>query len=425
VIAAVAALIALSLAWLGRGDVTRPAVAFGVIWFGFVALAQLQLTELEHAWSSRFALTALGGGVIFVVAATLAGGTEGARGRVGLDRDALRARPLVVAALVLLAGAIAGAAYKASVLDGIPLLSENPDRVRGRAFRSGADLPSWSSALTSGFYISFWCALAALWVQRGRLTRIRALALCVLAAVALFGVSLDASRNILILAVGVPLVAAYLVARPQSARRRATWVAVGLGVLAISVSGLFLLRLARGDSGGRDYIERELDRQPAALRPLLPAYVNGVLPLEAARRVDEAVPARYSYRRGAASLTSLPNAAFPGGRKPFYGNDVADLMRGNQPGQITWSVASYQGRLLADLGWRGVLLGSALLGLAFGALYRWARERTGLLAVALIGYCAYYSALMVYDNQLSFSVIAVYDLAVVALVGALARTRPG
>jgi hypothetical protein len=193
-------------------------------------------------------------------------------------------------------------------------------------------------------------------------------------------------------------------------------------VLAVGVGGLFVLRLARAESGARTYLEQELDRQPPAVRPLLPLYINAVFPIEAERRLHRAVPHRVPYALGANSLTSLPKALFPGG-KPSPGADIGDLMRTGEGAQLSWTVATYQGRLLGDLGWQGVVLGSLLLGLVFGALQRWARVRMGFLAVAVTAYVAYYAAFMLYDNLLSFTVIAVYDLAVIAVVDAVATRR--
>jgi oligosaccharide repeat unit polymerase len=150
--------------------------------------------------------------------------------------------------------------------------------------------------------------------------------------------------------------------------------------------------------------------------------VNAVFPLEAGHRVYDAVPHRLSYGLGANDLTSLPDALFPEG-KPNFGGNVAALMRTGEREQLSWAVATYQGRLLADIGWLGVVLGSILLGLAFGSLSRWARRRGGLLAVAMIAYLAYYSAYMLYDNLLSFTVIAVYDLLVVTVLTAYCTGR--
>jgi hypothetical protein len=43
----------------------------------------------------------------------------------------------------------------------------------------------------------------------------------------------------------------------------------------------------------------------------------------------------------------------------------------------------------------------------------------------LIAFLAYYAAFMVYDNQLSFSLIAIYDVALIALVEHYARRGLG
>lgn len=408
--------------WLGRRDLTRPAVAFGVTWFGVVAIAQLQLTALEGDWSGEFTAMVFGGGIAFVVAATLAGGTEPTRGTVELAGDEARPGRLAAAAVLLLAAGAAGAVYKADRLGGIPLLSENPDLVRGRAFTPEGELPSWSSALTSGFYLATWCALAALWLRRGRLSRPAMAGFWLLALAGLAGVSLEASRNLFVLALGVPAIALYLLSRQRAARSQVIVAAVVAVFALVGVGGLFALRLAQADSGANRFIKAELERQPLIVRPLVPTYINTALPFEAARRMHEAVPGRYSYGLGANSLASLPNRAFPEG-KAEYGYSVTQVMEYGPTGRIAWAVAGYQGRLIADAGWRGVILGSLLLGLAFGSLHRWARSRTGLLPVGAVAYGTYYASFMVYDNQLSFSLIGFYDLAVLALVGAFATAR--
>jgi hypothetical protein len=422
-IAILAVLIVASLLWLGRRDLTRPAVAFGAPWFGFVALAQLHLTSLEQPWSTQFTLVAFGGGLLLMTAAVLAGGTAPARGTIALARDRISARRLVIAAVVLMLGAVAGAAYKAHVLHGIPLLSDNPDVVRGRVIQNGeVVVPAWSSALTGGFHLGMWFTLAAIWVVAPRTSRARLLPLWLLALAALFGVALEASRNLVVFAVSVPAVGAYVLSRPARGRRDFAWVLAAVAVLALGVGGLFALRLARADSAAHTYIQQESDTLPRLARPLLPLYVNGVYPIEAARRLYGAVPNRYPYDRGTASLTSLPDAAFPHG-KPEFAASISSLMSTERTAQLSWTVATYQGRLLADFGWRGVMLGSALLGLLFGSLYRWARGKGGLLPVGVIAYVTYYSAYMVYDNQLSFTLIAGYELGVVALVSAYAFGR--
>jgi hypothetical protein len=421
--AIVAVISAGTILWLGRRDLSRPAVAFGVPWFGAVALAQLRLTDVEQPWSTGFTLIALGGGAAFVVAATLASGTAPARGALSIERRSLRERRLVAAALVLVAAGVAGAAYKAHQLGAVALFSDNPDAVRARAGAGGdRNLPSWSSALTNGFYLGMWCALAAVCVGRSDRSHARTAGLWLLAAVALLGVSLEASRNLVLFALAIPAITAYLLARPRGSARQVAWVTAAVCLLALGVSGLFVARLARTESSARSYVDGEIERQPAALRPLVPLYLNVAFPLEAARRLEAAVPDQLPYGLGGNSLTSLPDAAFPEG-KPGFGGDVSGLMRTTGGDRLSWAVATYQGRLLADLGWQGVLLGSLLLGLGFGALYRWARTIGGFLGTAVIAYAVYYAAYMTYDNLLSFTLIAVWDIAVIALVGAYCSGR--
>jgi hypothetical protein len=393
-------------------------VAFGVPWFIVVAAAQLRLTELEDPWSVGFTLVAMGGGLAFVLAATLAGGTAPARGALTVDRERFRVRRMVIAALVLVGAGVIGAVYKASVLDGVPLFSGNADVVRGRAFRDGEGvIPAWSSALTGGFYLGLWCTLATLWLLPSDTSRVRRAALWLLAAAALLGVSLEASRNLVVYALVVPAGAAYLLARPRRPRVVAAWMAAAMAVVAVFIAGTFVLRLDQADGPGDRYVETQLDRQPLIVRPLVPLYINAVYPMEAARRVYGAVPDHYAYGLGADSLTSLPDKAFPEGKSP-YGSKVAELMNEQEFEQVVWSVAGYQGRLLADLGWQGVMLGSLLLGLGFGYLHRWARTAGGLVPAAVIAGAAYYSAYMIYDNHLSFTLIAIFDVAMLTLISA-------
>jgi oligosaccharide repeat unit polymerase len=411
--------------WLGRRDVTRPAVAFGVVWFVLVALAQIRLTGLETPWPGGFRALVFAGGLVFIAAATLAGGTAPARGRISVRREDYSARRLVTAALVLSAGGIAGTAYKAHVLGGVPLLSGQADVLRSRAIQGGeVAIPAWSTALTDGFFLALWCTLVALWVVRGTATRAQLAGLWALAAATLFGVALLASRNTVLFAIAVPLFAVYLMARPRHALGRAAWLGAAVGIVAFVVGGLFVARLAQTDPGSDNFLERELNRHPAAVKPLVPFYVNGVFPFEAARRAYSGFPRPHQYTLGGTSLTSLPDAAFPEG-KSRYSDAVAGLMADPSRPGLKWTVAGYQGRLYADAGAPGVLLGSALLGILFGAVYRRARAGPGFLAVAAIAFVAYYAAFMVYDNLLSFTVIAVFDLAMVGLLEQHARGTLG
>lgn len=415
-----AALIAVCILYLGRRDLTRPSVVFGTVWFGFVGLAQLRLTEQETPWGTDFTILVFAGGLAFVVAALVAAGTAPARGTVIVRREQFERRRLVWATLFLIACGAAGAAWKAHILGGVPLLSGEADVLRARAFGNGeVATPMAATALTDCFFLALWCALIALWKQPRGGPRRAVVGLVLLAAVALFGVALEASRNPVLLSVAIPAVAVYLLARPRRRRAGIAYVGIAALLLAGLAGGAFVLRLAQNGKGGHEYLTGELHRQPTLVQPLVPIYVNGVFPLEAAHRIYDNYPDPQPFGLGAYSLLSLPDAAYPK-RKPSYGPTVVALMEPRRsfrvPGAIRWAVASYQGRLFADDGWPGVILGSVLLGLGFGWLYRWARARTGFVAVAVIGYLAYYAAYMVYDNLLSFTLIAVFDLVAIALV---------
>jgi hypothetical protein len=409
-------------AYLGRRDLTRPPVVFGVVWFGFAALAQLQLTTGEADWSLGFAALVIAGGLLLMGAALVASGTRPARG-LTIDRGRYRSNRLVAIAILLLAGAAAGWAYKRDVLGGIPLLSGSADTVRARASTASGEvtIPAWSSALTGGAYLAFWCLLAAAWLEWRSATWWRRSMFGLLAAVALFVVAFDASRNPVLLAVSVPLLAAYLIAPP--ARRLGTLLRAGvaIAVVALVVGGIFLARLGQtGEgSGGRGFLSRQEQRNPAIVHPFLPVYVNGVLPFDAYQRVYEALPTRSGWGNGGYSLLSLPDAVFRHG-KPDYGGLVTTQLHFAGVGGF-WSVATYQGRAYADEGAVGVLAESILLGLLLGATYRLGRSRRNLFGAAVIGYAAYYSAFMTYDNLLSFTLIAIYDLGVLFAADWFAR----
>src|SRR3954468_2267393 len=110
-VALVALAIAAAAGYLGRRDLSRPAVVFGLSWFGFVALAQLHLTEVETDWSFSFAATTIARGVTFMIAALATSGTAPARTAVTLDRGRYKVDRLVGIAVVLMLGATAGWIY--------------------------------------------------------------------------------------------------------------------------------------------------------------------------------------------------------------------------------------------------------------------------------------------------------------------------
>ncbi|MEA2436277.1 MAG: hypothetical protein QOF65_833 [Thermoleophilaceae bacterium] len=417
-IALIAVGIAGATAYLGRRDLSRPPVVFGVLWFAFVALAQLQLTTAESDWSAGFAAATIGGGLVFMIGALAAGGTRPARGTVSLEPAQYMPRRLLAIALVLMVGGTAGWVYKAHVLGGVPLLSDSVDIVRARAFAVG--LPAWSSALTGGFYLAFWVLVAAAHITWKSARPMQRAALLALAAVSLFGVALDGSRNLVLLAVIVPLVAGYVLL-PRATRGltvlRAT---AAVAIVALIVGGLFVARFAHGQAGntGNQFVQHQLDSHSPLLRPFIPLYVNAVLPLDGSQSLRDAIPANAPWGRGAYSLMSLPDAAFPDGKPDYPGIVGRQLLT---RGAGFWVVATYQGRSYGDFGEAGVIVSSLLLGLMFGGAYRFAIGRSGLFALALIGYIAHYTAYLTYDNLLSFTLIAFYDLVVVYVADRLAR----
>jgi oligosaccharide repeat unit polymerase len=338
--------------------------------------------------------------------------------------DTTRYRPtrLVVAAVVLMCGAGAGWVYKAHVLGGIPLFSGSIDVVRAQA-AGGARLPTWSSVLTAGFYLAFWSLVAALWMSWHSASLTSRIGLGALAAAALFGVAFDGSRNLVLLALAMPAVAAYLVLRPRRGATRMLRVGLVVGVIAIVVGGAFVGRLSQESTraSGRAFMKRELDRQPLPVRPFLPIYVTGVLPFDAYAGVYATVPGHYAWGDGAYSLRSLPDKLFPHG-KPSYGGLVSTQFELRGMGAF-WNVATYQAPAFADAGPTGVITASILLGLLFGCAYRAARGVRGLFPLAVIAYVVYYLVYMPYDNFLSFTLIAVYDLTALFVLDRLASYR--
>lgn len=413
--------------YLGRRDLSRPAVVFGVVWFGAVLLAQLRLTSAEFPWSTGFTAITVGGGVTFVLASLFVAGTRGARAHRTVDESRYNANRLLIAAAVLVCGGAVGWAYKSSVLGGIPLLSSSADATRARAVSASGQVvvPTWSSALTGGFYLGFWMLLAVIWLKRRSASRAQLAAIGLLAAGALFGVALDASRNLVLLAVSIPIVAAYLLSSPGRRARAAVRFAVAAVVFALIVGGAFVWRLDQASAGdsANTFLRAETHGKALPVRPLVPFYVNAVLPLDAYQRLYRIVPARINRGSGAYSLLSLPDAAFPSGKLDYGGTVKNQMTVDGLPG--FWTVATYQGRAFADFGPIGVIAASVLLGLLFGGAYRYARRRSGLWPLVMIGYAVYYTGFMIYDNLLSSTLICVYDLTVVVVVDRLAREPMG
>ena len=400
--------IAAAIFWLGRRDLAHPAVAFGLAWFICVAITQLDLTTFVQPWSGSFALLVFGGGLAFVAAATIAAGTAPARGTVAPRRSDYDPGRILLAALILIASGFLGRWLESRILGGVPLLSGNIDALRSNAYGNGnVAIPSYVTFLSNGFYLGGWCLLAYLWLRWRELSRLATAAVSGGVVLAAVGALAGGSRNVFLYAMAVPLVAVY--ASTQRLPRRAIGsIAVAVALLLVVFSGVYIVRSGGNADTG----------QPRILRPLVPLYVATAYPFEAERRYVLAMPGKFSPTRGGATLASLPDAAFPHGKPPL-GNMIGTLTH-TSPKAPNWTVASYQGRIIADFGATAVLPFSILLGLLLGAGYRACRGRRGLLALAAVGIIAYYAAFMTYDNLLSFSLGVFYDLVVVACVAAFA-----
>ena len=408
--------IAAAILWLGRRDLTHPAVAFGLAWFLSVAITQLDLTSFVQPWSGSFALLVFGGGLAFVAAAVISAGTDRARGTVARSDPTTSRGASCWRRWSCWQAACWAAGWRAAFSAACRCSRGTSTRCGPGAYGNGnVAIPSYVTFLSNGFYLGGWCLLAYLWL------RWRELSSLAIAAIAAGGVRPRSARSPAARATSsstrsaVPLVAVYasthgcLDGRSDHRGRRCP------------APGRLQRRLHRplgGQRGTDQYLDFELSRQPRMLRPLVPLYVATAYPFEAERRYVLAMPGKFSPTRGGATLASLPDAAFPHGKPPL-GNMIGTLTH-TSPKAPNWTVASYQGRIIADFGATAVLPFSILLGLLLGAGYRACRGRRGLLALAAVGIIAYYAAFMTYDNLLSFSLGVFYDLAVVACVAAFA-----
>lgn len=422
-VASAAVLCLLAVLYFGRRDLTHPIVAFGSIFFAFVTLAQIRLTPFEKPWSAEFALVVFGGALLFVAAALLTAGSRGVRGSFAVKAAEYRSTRLLFAALILLCGGAIGLTWKARILGGVPLFSGQIDVLRQSAFGNEGEIvvPAWSTFLTDGFYLAFWCLGAALWAGPTLRRSLRWIIVLLMVA-ALIGVLSEGSRNLLLLALAMPALALYWTWRLPGILKVA--VGVGAAFLVVALLGAFFVVRINQRAGSADFVSHEVKSAPVVLQPFVPIYMGGVFTLETERRLMEAVPARFSYGLGTYTLQGLPDRLFPNG-KNAYSDALGSLTYTDAATTPYWTVATYQGRALADFGVSGVVIVSALLGVLFGIAYRACRGGTRLFSVAALAYVTYYCAFLFYDNLASIAVMAViYDLGVLAAVDILSRS-PG
>lgn len=407
------------LLWLGRHDLTHPAVAFGAVWFAWVAISQIHLTEVEGPWSLDFAAIVFGGAFVLVAAAVAAGGTARVRGTIRPRRPDIRA--LLLAAMVLALGAVAGLAWESHVLGGIPLFSRNTDVLRGRAYTPGHHVPGAAVFLMNGFHLAFWILLVTLaLIWRGWSWR-RRLPLAAFTAVAFVGAIAGGSRNALLFTVLVPLVGAYALRGRRFGNRARAAIVLAAVLLVAFLGAVSLYRTSQPSSGLHPFLERSTAHRSSAYRAAFLVYIAGALTFESEHRLVANVPRWFPYDSGVSSLEVLPDRMFPNG-KPSFSSVVAAGIRNKAP-DVDWTVATYQGRPFYDFGVGGVLIASLVTGLILGAAYRLARRRSWYLAAVAVAIAVYYGGFMFYVNELSLDRTWAYDLVVVALVEYLASRR--
>lgn len=402
-----ASMIAGIVAVAGRRDFTRPEVLLPVIWFGGVALAQLNLLPAyQTPWSATMIIVAFSAPAAFAAGSLVVGGGI-ARPRTPVAYTSLATTRLRASAFLLLLIGLAGITLKARLTGGFALFSNEIDSLRSAG---GIHVPAWVTMMTDCLFLSLWCSLLTLAQRRPATERVFDAAL---AALAFGGVSLSASRNTLLIAVAIPVIFMYLArgARPISPGRVAAIVAVAL-LITVTISGLFFVRTgqhrqSRFESSFYTYV---VPRTPTPLRPLLPFYISLTAPLETLNRTirrSQAASAQGTY-----SVPGIPPAISPfGPRADFY------AFSGAISHPYYFNVATYAGPPYLDGRLPLVLATSLLLGLLVGAARRWALAGPTPLRLAVLAYVTYLVGFLVYENLLAvFTISVVFDVLVVAAV---------
>jgi oligosaccharide repeat unit polymerase len=384
--------VALAAAFLvvGRANLVRPYVALPAVWFLAVAVAQLPVIDYRSPWSTDMVILAFGAPLAFAVASWAAAGD--------LPKPTVAPRPqpnygrLGPAGAVLLAAGMVGVTVKAALLGGVPILSPNIDELRSAG---GVAVP---------FYVSYLvvCSTFSTWVWSWRWAQRRQLHDAALALWSLALVASGGSRNVLLVAVVVPLVYMYLSGLFAAIGWRRIAV-VGAVLLAIA-SGLFFLRLGQQrDSQFGSYVYSSVvERSPTVLRPLLPVYIGLATPLETLNRVT-------AYRRpndgsdpGQYSVPGVPPVLNPfGARRDFY------ALTGALSQPYYFNVATFVGPLYADGGLALALVLAAVVGFLAGALFRVLYRSGTVASVALAAYGTYVVTFLFYENLLTFYTLQV------------------
>jgi oligosaccharide repeat unit polymerase len=393
------ALVLLAGCLLLRGsDWTRPHIALLVPWYSAVALSQLRLTSYQTPWSGTMAVLALGGPLILAGASAVADGGASRTAFTDVFDVRIDPRRLRLIARVLLAGALLGSVVKFKIQGSLALFSSNIDATRGTFH-----IPAPVTVLTDGFFLSAWLTLIVIYAGR-RQQRPIAKADSLLLAVAFVGAIAGASRNTILLTLAVPFIFAYLIGALRRPRA-AVVLAVVVAVLAVT-SGLFYIRTGQhsGSAFESSFYSTTVPETPFLLRPLLPIYVSMTAPFETLNRVVDAFPVQFPYQHGWYSISMLPQQTHL-----HHANLYAATAVLSEP--YYFNVATYQGPLYGDDGAAGVLLGSALIGLALGLSRKRLARRPDLAGAAVWAYVTYTVFFMSYDQLYSLFLTTFTDIA--------------
>ena len=399
----VSSLLAACFGFFGRYDLSRPHVALPLAWYTAAAIAQLKVLDYETEWSPTASWLILTCPLLFALGSwTVSGGTTRPTFAQPMELlNSLSRSRLVLAGLVLLAVGILGTYVKSRITGGLLLLSDDIDRNRG-----GARVSGWVTLMTDCAFIAFWVFLLRLTRPGGRVW------IGLLAGSALFLVALNASRNVILLALLVPAVYCYLIGATSRLRGRA---AVGVTafvlICLLTASGLFYLRTSqhRGSAFESYFYSDVVATTPVALRPLLPLYISMATPFETYNRITDVFPRAEGYGGGSFSTYGIPPVLNPIERTSLY-ERTGPLSR-----PYYFNVATYQAPLYADGGWAWVAIGSLLFGIALGAARTWLVVRRTAASIAVAAYLTYLTVFLVYENVFGlFTMSVIWDMIVVA-----------
>lgn len=391
---------------LPRGvAILSPLLLFPALWLLGVALAQLQLFDLQRPWSTLMWIVVAVVPVAFVAGGLLGGAVVAARVRwvrtapelvAGAGRRRLRWS--LVACVAIGYGELAHQFAAGGV---VPLFSSNIDAAR-------AALPGGPTIVLTDLLTV--AAIAALTVPARLFSRSAVFELGI-AAVVLLGYALAGGRLLLI----IPLVSA-VIARALHGRlpRPRALLITAVAALAI-VSGLFYLRASQHADNPfeRELYERVLPATPPPLQPLVPLHAGLALNFEALARVVEFFPEQASYGYGRYNALGL-DLFIPQARN--LGTITAELSG-------PWVTSTAAGPLWADGGLPVVALGMAVIGAISTAAYTFATRTRELRHAMPAGYLVFLALFGFYQNMWTQHVDWLLITPLLFVLGLLARTR--